>query len=286
MAKESKELVSDVFNESFDLSCDDFYFSLLFNLESEVEEMILPVSDSLYAEELQLQESIMASIISSQNPRTDPISETVVGESSRRFCKICIGSKESDEMFTIPGCNHQFCAECISEHVAIKVQETAVVKCPELDCRATLNIDSSREIISKYAITTWEDVLCESLIPPSQKFYCPYKDCSAMLVKDTDEVIRESICPFCWRLFCAQCNVSWHSGVECEEFQRMNEHERGREDLMVYELAKQKNWQRCPKCKFFVERNEGCLHISCRCKFEFCYGCGASWSSNHSGCRP
>ncbi|CAI9786842.1 unnamed protein product [Fraxinus pennsylvanica] len=159
MAKESKEPLSDYINESFDLSCDDFYFSLLFNIEGEDEEMILPVSDSLYAEELQLQESIMASLISSQNPKNDPISETVVGESSRRFCKICIGSKETDEMFTIPSCNHQFCADCICEHVAITIQETAVVTCPELDCRASLDIDAGREILSKDVITTWEDVL-------------------------------------------------------------------------------------------------------------------------------
>jgi len=58
-------------------------------------------------------------------------------------------------------------------------------------------------------------ILVEKEIPSSQKFYCPFKDCSALLLKDVPEVrsstepavvvIKESECPECRRLFCAQC---------------------------------------------------------------------------------
>ncbi|KAK1552399.1 hypothetical protein Q3G72_016014 [Acer saccharum] len=54
------------------------------------------------------------------------------------------------------------------------------------------------------------------------------------------------------------CCVPWHSGVECEEFQRLNDDERGREDMMVVEFAKDNKWSRSPHCKFYVERTEGC----------------------------
>ncbi|WMV35207.1 hypothetical protein MTR67_028592 [Solanum verrucosum] len=85
-----------------------------------------------------------------------------------------------------------------------------------------------------------------------------------MLVNDSDDIVRESECPVCRRLFCAQCYVPWHCGVQCEEFQKMNVDERSREDLMVKELAKAKQWTRCPYCRFFVEKTEGCLHMTCR----------------------
>ncbi|CAK9134217.1 unnamed protein product [Ilex paraguariensis] len=129
-------------------------------------------------------------------------------------------------------------------------------------------------MIPNEVLARWDELLCESLILAAQKFYCPFKDCSALLVNDTDGVIRESECPICRRLFCAQCSVPWHSGIGCEEFQRLNEDERGREDLMVRELARDRNWMRCPCCKFYMEKNEGCLHMTCRCKFQFCYACG------------
>ncbi|PNX78649.1 putative E3 ubiquitin-protein ligase RNF217-like protein, partial [Trifolium pratense] len=52
--------------------------------------------------------------------------------------------------------------------------------------------------------------------------------------------------------------------IGCEEYQKLNVDERGREDLLVRELANQKKWKRCPRCRFYVEKNEGCLHITCR----------------------
>ncbi|EYU24556.1 hypothetical protein MIMGU_mgv1a023566mg [Erythranthe guttata] len=137
----------------------------------------------------------------------------------------------------------------------------------------------------QHVVVLWDEVICESLIPLAQRFYCPYRDCSGLLMNDGGGDVREAECPFCNRLFCARCSVTWHSGVDCEEFSKLRFDERGREDRMVHELAKKNQWQRCPRCKFFVERKEGCLHITCRCGFQFCYACGAAWSSTHGGCR-
>jgi E3 ubiquitin-protein ligase RNF144 len=65
-------------------------------------------------------------------------------------------------------------------------------------------------------------------------------------------------------MFCAQCKVPWHDGVTCTEFQRLGKDERGREDLLLRKVAQKSKWQRCPKCKIYVERIEGCVHIICR----------------------
>ncbi|KAF5729656.1 zinc finger family protein [Tripterygium wilfordii] len=293
-------------------SVDDFYFSALFE---EDQEEILQVSDAKYAQELQLQEALMGSVtlcnsvlnqnLSSPSPmlniqltpvvptelviKTREDSEEGFGESSSSmsFCKICIERKESDDMFTIDGCDHSFCSDCVGKHVQVKIQETLSVVCPGLGCRNVLQLEACRPVISKDVIDLWEMTLCEDLISETQKFYCPFKDCSAMMLIENEEgeVIRESECPFCHRLFCAQCSAGWHPGVECEEYQRLNEDERGREDLMVRELANENKWSRCPKCRFYVERTEGCPHITCRCNYQFCYGCEEEWSQSHAGCH-
>ncbi|CAK9146282.1 unnamed protein product [Ilex paraguariensis] len=301
---------------SFDRLCvDDFYFSALMSENNEDDQIVLrddqinPISDSKYAEELQFQEAIMASLISSQNSNNSSSNSLVpsssstilpiamanpepmgvakeVCESSQSFCEICAERKESDDMFRIDKCSHSFCTDCISKHVVCKIQDNIkTVNCPGFDCKSVLELDNCRSMIPNDALVRWDEVICESLILASQKFYCPFKDCSGLLVNDTDEVIRESECPICRRLFCAQCYVPWHSGIECEEYQRLNEDERGREDLLMRELAREKNWMRCPYCKFYVEKTEGCLHMVCRCKFQFCYACGGKWSDTHSGCQ-
>ncbi|XP_065868882.1 E3 ubiquitin-protein ligase RSL1-like [Euphorbia lathyris] len=289
---------------------DDAYFSALLDEENEQQEQPnngaeFQVSDAKYAYGLQFQEALMGSVIISQLNKTSISSSILVleppliptlksievlesGESSKAFCEICAERKEKDEMFAIERCIHSICSDCISKHVAVRIQGgSRIVTCPGLGCEAVLELDSCRPTLPEGVIDLWEKVLCEEMISAAHRFYCPFKDCSAMLVDDNEggEVIRESECPLCHRLFCAQCHVPWHSGVNCEAFQGLNEDERGKEDLMVMQLANAHKWSRCPQCKFYVERTEGCPHITCRCKFQFCYGCGSEWTSNHGGCE-
>ena len=188
------------------------------------------------------------------------------GQNSENFCEICAEKREVDEMFKSGKCTHTFCSYCISKHVAVKIQEnTRSVTCPAVSCGLVLEVDECRGVVAREVMERWDEVRTETLIPAAQKFYCPFMDCSAMLVDDNEgEAVRESECPVCRRLFCAACYVPWHSGVECEEYRMMEEDERGREDLMLRELAQEKKWRRCPQCKFYVEKTEGCLHITCR----------------------
>ena len=265
------------------LLVDDFYFSALHDAEE-----LFPISDEKYALELHLQEALMSSVISSRmnmespshfveysspmktsykakGKETGQSSQETGQSSSQTLCMICMDGKPISEMFTNNNCTHSFCAECIGKYVATKIQENiSYVKCPDPKCRGLLEPQCCLSIIPKEVFDRWENALCESLVLGSQKFYCPFKDCSVMLVDDGGEVVTVSECPNCRRLFCAQCRVAWHAGIECREFQRLNKYEIEREDIMVMELAKNKNWRRCPLCRFYVEKVQGCLHITCR----------------------
>lgn len=314
---------------------DDFYFSVVSDHEIDPN---VPVSDDKYAEALQFQETLLASVITShQNPSSfsflaPPPSLPCVASSSKTvseeiqfhqtlmpsppplhcvassskvidvgivfkadeqsspiiICEICAETKRTEEMFRNQICYHSFCSECVVKQVATKIQDNITnVSCPGLNCKGVLELESCRSLLPKELIDRWNDALCEAFILAVPKFYCPFKDCSEMLLDEDEgrEDVRESECPSCHRLFCASCHVTWHPGVGCEEFQTMNVDERGREDLLVRELANKKRWKRCPRCRFYVEKRDGCLHITCRCKFEFCYACGAKWTSSHGGCQ-
>ncbi|CAH9148731.1 unnamed protein product [Cuscuta epithymum] len=298
---------------SSDSYVDDFYFSALYDADE-----IFPVSDEKYAEELQLQEALVSSsavVISPVAPSTasslgeylctsyasynqdswirpgssdknakksgEQSSET--GESSEPFCGICMDKKPGEEMFRSNSCRHSYCTECIGRHVAVKIQENiSSVKCPDVSCRRLIDPHLCRSIVPKEVFERWDDAICESLILGSQKFYCPFRDCSAIMVDDGEEEVTVSECPECRRLFCARCRVVWHAGIDCEEYQALNEDEKGKDDVMMLGLAKEKQWRRCPFCRFYVEKKDGCLHITCRCGQHFCYGCGAKYTSSHS----
>ncbi|XP_028796257.1 probable E3 ubiquitin-protein ligase RNF144A [Neltuma alba] len=280
---------------------DEFYFSVLFD-----EDDIFPISDEKYAEQIQLQEALMSSVIMSRTFRYDEDEINVInveessgkgkmkpeiGESSgsssiMSFCGICMEDKAMENMFRDnKSCEHVFCSDCMASYVASKLKEniSSMVKCPDPKCRSIIEPLFCRSIIPDELFERWENAVCENLILGSQKFYCPFKDCSAMLVDDGDEVVTSSECPNCRRLFCAQCKVTWHAGMDCTEFQSQKADQTHNDDLLK-ELAKNKRWRRCPRCRFFVEKIDGCSHISCRCGNQFCYGCGSDWNQHH-GCR-
>ncbi|KAK9232603.1 hypothetical protein WN943_022851 [Citrus x changshan-huyou] len=219
------------------------------------------------AEELQIQEAHMASTVTAQMAKSASSSSPPASPPSRSSCVICRERRENDQMFKIESCIHSFCSDCINKHVATKVQGGIItrVTCPGPDCKSVLKFDACKSVLSKKVLELWEKALSQELIDASQGIYCPFKDCSAKLVYENDGeyVICESECPYCHRLFCAQCYVPWHPGVNCEEYQSLNDDERGREDLMMRELVKKKQLRKCPNCKYHIERTGGCLHMTC-----------------------
>ncbi|XP_076890393.1 E3 ubiquitin-protein ligase RSL1-like [Bidens hawaiensis] len=270
-------------------------YHLYFSAVQDVDEIIL-ISDEKYAEELQLQEALIfssESVIpssSSPNQKASPIPSPTSTSSKKplmtlpvatkplrySFCAICMDTKTASETFENANvCRHSYCLDCIRGHVAAKIKENVTkVKCPDPSCKGLIGPEVCRSIVPKEVLERWENILCESLINESLKFYCPFKDCSVMLVDDGGVTITSSECPNCHRLFCVQCKVAWHCGINCIEYQSLKKGEKSPNDILLTNLAKEKRWMKCPNCKLFVEKTSGCNHISCRCGHQFCYRCG------------
>ncbi|KAM0923493.1 hypothetical protein ACQ4PT_005512 [Festuca glaucescens] len=305
---------------------DDFYFSALAHARNDADvaedDELFPISDEKYAAELQLQEVIMSSAIAaatsahallparlaaSTNSSALPFvaigecssagaslssssrpNATATAASALVFCKICMDAvPPSDAHRASSGCAHAFCTACLGGYIGAKIQDRiADVKCPEERCAGVLDPALCQDMLPREVFDRWGAALCESMMLGAKRTYCPFKDCSAMMVVDDgdDGNVAQSECQVCRRLFCARCGVPWHAGADCAAYKKLGKGDRGREDMMLLEMAKGKKWKRCPKCQFFVEKTEGCLHITCRCKFEFCYGCGNQWGGTHSSC--
>ncbi|XP_021276952.1 E3 ubiquitin-protein ligase RNF144A-like [Herrania umbratica] len=202
------------------------------------------------------------------------------------ICEICIEPRQANESFNIKGCSHAYCKDCMIKYVASKVQnKITAITCPVANCEGLLEPEYCRNILPREVFDRWGDALCEATILGSERFYCPFKECSTLLIDDGGQAVRESQCPNCRRLFCAQCKVPWHAGVECGEFQRLHTDERQREDILLMKLAKDKKWARCPTCRFVVERTEGCRYMRCRCGSAFCYDCGSTQMDSHHYCH-
>ncbi|OEL31104.1 hypothetical protein BAE44_0007875 [Dichanthelium oligosanthes] len=184
---------------------------------------------------------------------------------NRFNCAICFEMVEVSEKFVVSNCAHAFCNSCIGRYVAGKIAENvAVVGCPDPGCEeGVVEMDLCRDIVPPELFDRWNVALCENLLG-DVKFYCPFKDCSALVINDGSVKTRETECPHCHRLFCARCRVPWHDGIKCKDFRKLGDDEKGEDDLTLKKLADKKKWQRCPKCKMYVSRKSGCLLIKCR----------------------
>ncbi|XP_058757064.1 E3 ubiquitin-protein ligase RSL1-like [Vicia villosa] len=208
---------------------------------------------------------------------------TTSRQPSKRRCGICFDSVTDSEIFTNTSCNHPFCTRCISKYVKLQRKDKVVkLNCPDPQCSLKLKPQHLESILPKELIVEWESAIYESSISLKKKIYCPYKNCSVMMVNDGEEVVTSCECPSCHRLFCAQCKVPWHVDMSCRRFQKSTKGQHEKElDEKFMELAKRKKWQKCPKCSMHVQRNGGCEHISCRCGCNFCYKCGKDWIHGH-----
>lgn len=201
----------------------------------------------------QIQEALQASLSLPESPST----------SSPSPCEICTEEKEEADMFDVGGCRHSFCAACVSKHVEYKLRDGDVrVTCPDESCSNLIEPHSLRGHVAAAVLDRWEEALAESAIPASERVVCPYGDCAEVLMNDGGEAEAEAECPWCHRLMCARCKVTWHEGLECEEYRRERGGRGEKEGLR--RLARENKWKKCPNCRVFVDKIGGCIHVTCR----------------------
>ncbi|KAH7835838.1 hypothetical protein Vadar_030378 [Vaccinium darrowii] len=186
-------------------------------------------------------------------------------EISNFICEICVEHMSSpNKKFTNKGlCAHPFCVDCITKYIQVKVEHdhVAEIKCPGLNCDQLLDPFTCQTFIPPQLFTKWCDVMCQQAVSGlERKCYCPNRECSEVVVNECGGNVKKSKCPNCKRLFCFSCGVKWHAGFSCEESGKMR---RDRNDVAFGVLAEKKKWMRCPGCKHFVERVDGCRIVTC-----------------------
>ncbi|CAL1403364.1 unnamed protein product [Linum trigynum] len=203
-------------------------------------------------------------------------------------CDICFEDTDVDKMFSVDQCSHRFCFSCMKQHVEVKLLHGMVPQCPSDGCKSELKVDSCQKFLTPKLIETMQLRIKEASIPATEKVYCPYPKCSALMSKSEayafvgSERTPARKCLKCHGLFCIDCKVPWHSAMNCDMYRRVNPNPP--EDAKLKFLASSNLWRQCKKCSHMIELAEGCYHMTCRCGNEFCYNCGAEWKDKKATC--
>ncbi|XP_074348880.1 E3 ubiquitin-protein ligase RSL1-like isoform X1 [Apium graveolens] len=180
---------------------------------------------------------------------------------------ICLPSKKFKNQ---EKCAHPFCEECVIKYIEVKIDERVCeIKCPALNCVHFLDPFSVRPLIAPNVFDKWCDLLCENAVLGFERCYCPYRDCSVLIVNECGGCVKQSKCPKCGKMFCFSCKIAWHAGYRCEEGREL----RDRNDVAFGMLAERRKWKRCPVCLHFVELVSGCSIVKCRYIFHMLFPC-------------
>ncbi len=108
--------------------------------------------------------------------------------------------------------------------------------------------------------------------PWESRIFCPNHACGEFIPprnKIDPKHPFEVVCRKCRTRACSTCKRSAHAfGQDCPADWELD---------AVLRMGEKSGWRRCYKCRTLVELTHGCSHITCRCKAQFCYICGAVW---------
>ena len=189
-------------------------------------------------------------------------------------CEICL------EEFSLLNSNNYFLTcnctihdKCFDEYVKSQVEQNNLpIKCPSCGkdvhpnfIQESLNLN--QELLTKYFKFSMNKFLNEY---NNEYSSCPTPGCEYAFFFNKGE-FRFS-CPLCKKEYCLNCKDEWHKNLTCQQYRDTKNVDKLDKQFMDFVTGAK--FKMCPRCKFWVEKNQGCNHMRCRCGADFCYLCG------------
>ncbi|EOY09683.1 IBR domain-containing protein isoform 2 [Theobroma cacao] len=196
-------------------------------------------------------------------------------------CGICFETYPYDRLHTA-ACGHPFCNSCWAGYISTSINDgpgCLMLRCPDPSCAAAVGQDMINVLASDEDKEKYFRYFIRSYVEDNRKTkWCPAPGCDYavdfILGSGSYDVTCRCSYSFCWN-----CTEEAHRPVDCGTVAKWILKNSAESENMNWILA---NSKPCPKCKRPIEKNQGCMHITCTppCKFEFCWLCLGAWSDH------
>ncbi|CAL9120836.1 unnamed protein product [Musa textilis] len=196
-------------------------------------------------------------------------------------CGICFENYDRSKM-SAASCGHYFCNACWKGYITTSINEgpgCLMLRCPDPSCNAAVDWDMIDRLAGFEEKEKYARHLLRSYVEDSKKIkWCPSPGCEFAVDFDINSISYD-VCCYCSHSFCWNCIEEVHRPVECGMVAKWIIKNNAESENTNWILV---NSKPCPKCKRPIEKNQGCMHMTCRapCKFEFCWLCLGAWSEH------
>ena len=198
------------------------------------------------------------------------------------ICLVCETEIEPDDCICLE-CKHQFCSDCFKEYLKEKTNDQLTVlaaKCPMQYCNFQVPSEIFLKVLKydKEKLNIYNKCLIRNFTESNADIkLCPNPKCD-IIVKLPGHGMIEVKC-HCGMTFCFKCLRDGHRPCDCEmiDFWEAKNKSDGENTKWLIVNTKQ-----CPNCHKYIEKNQGCNHMTCRkeaggCGYEFCWICLGEW---------
>eukprot|EP01012_Entosiphon_sulcatum_P064719 TRINITY_DN93552_c0_g1_i1.p1 TRINITY_DN93552_c0_g1~~TRINITY_DN93552_c0_g1_i1.p1 ORF type:complete len:505 (-),score=65.49 TRINITY_DN93552_c0_g1_i1:67-1581(-) len=208
-------------------------------------------------------------------------------------CPICLDDLNSQECWALLPCEHFLCGDCWRDTVIAAVRNgwaCANLACPMgtvsgggrlgiTGCRSHVPEEVFKRFLPPEMFGRYESFVVRSFVETNPVIkWCRAPGCEkALRCRNPNRAVVSCTCGF---KLCFKCSSEAHAPASCEQMVEWRRREQSESDNLSYITA---NAKPCPTCKVYIEKNEGCNHMTCvKCKAEgkppdWCWVCGGIW---------